>query len=462
MIQIVRIPLLLFVITSLPACAPAIAPTQTLIQAAPTVDSATNTDPSLQLAPLDSTQVRTDLDALIELQDSRTQADADLIRKWHAHPVIAWNEQSRYWVSYYGMDPVVASRVYALTSVAQQRALDTLVTANIDLTAREPKILDGQITPASLPADPFESAVLIGATEPVFLYLFKDTPKEIKAVFEEARRALLVSGNILPGDLESAETFGAMIAEELINERMEDGASNAREFDPLPTGEGLWAKDPFRPQPEQPNWSRVTPWLLTSPDQFRAPPPPAFGSAAYQAAVDEVRVQQVNNTHAQLAVAQQWADKRFTYTPPGHWNGIAADLIARYSLSERDAAHVFAALNMAQMDAGIACWDSKYHYMVVRPWQADPQIAGLVGYPNHPSYPSGHGTFSSAAAVTLAYFFPADQETLWQMAEEASISRFYGGIHFLFDLEAGKEMGRQVGGLAKLYAARLQWDPYAP
>jgi hypothetical protein len=462
MIRIVRFSFFLFTLTCMIACAPVAVPTEAPVRASPAVESTFNVNPGLELAPLDSAQVRSELDRLIQMQDSRTPADVQLIRKWHTHPVVAWNEQSRYWVSYYGLDPVVASRVYALTSVAQQRALDALDSESMGYSSRQPARLDGQITSISIAGDPFESAVLIGATEPVFLYLFKETPREIEAVLEEARHSLLVSGAILPGDLASAEAFGGEIAQGLIAERVNDGASNAGEFDPLPTGEGVWKNDPFRVQPEQPGWGKVTPWFMISPDQFRSPPPPAFGSVAFQAAVAEVRIQQANNTQGQLAIAQKWADKRFTSTPPGRWNAIAVELIEDYGLSDREAVHILADLNMAQMDAGIACWDSKYHYLVVRPWQADPQIAGLVGYPNHPSYPSGHSTFSAASAVTLAYFFPGEADALWLMAEEASISRFYGGIHYLFDLEAGKNMGRQIGTLAQDYARSQNWTVSIP
>jgi membrane-associated phospholipid phosphatase len=114
------------------------------------------------------------------------------------------------------------------------------------------------------------------------------------------------------------------------------------------------------------------------------------------------------------------------------------------------------------MDAGIACWDSKYHYLVIRPWQADTRIASLVGYPNHPSYPSGHSCFSGASAEALGYFFPAEKDTLWQLAEEASISRLYGGIHYEFDLTAGKEIGRQVGDLMETFAVGQGWSPFTP
>jgi len=458
MIRFSRILFLIPLIGIVSSCAPA----QVDVQPTVAVEASAEPIRDLGLLPLDNPQVRADVELLIQSQASRTPEDIALIRKWHSRPVVAWNEQARYWVSYYGMDPVVASRVYALTSVAQQRALDAFEFVEVDFSTRLPGQLDPNIGPVATPGNPFESAVLIGATEPVFLYLFAQTENEIRAVFDEARKALLDSGNILPSDLEKAEAFGSAIAVELIAERKDDGSADAKKFDSLPSGEGIWHFDPFRARPEQPGWGRVAPWLMSTGDQFRAQPPPAFGSLAFQAAVEEVRLQQESISQGQLAIAQKWADKRFTPTPAGHWNLIAVDLILQYDLSDRDAARALSALNMAQMDAGIACWESKYHYMVVRPWQADPRISALVGYPNHPSYPSGHSCFSSASAETLSYFFPAERENLWQMASEASISRFYGGIHYLFDMEAGTEIGRQIGALAEEFAATQKWYPFVP
>ena len=103
---------------------------------------------------------------------------------------------------------------------------------------------------------------------------------------------------------------------------------------------------------------------------------------------------------------------------------------------------------MAEMDAGICCWDAKYAYWLLRPWMADPAITTPVGKPNFPSYTSGHSTFSGAAAALLAHVFPDRAAELEAMAEEASISRVYGGIHYRFDSERGLEAGRAIGALA--------------
>jgi hypothetical protein len=452
-----RILSLVFLIAVLAACAPAATPTQV----AP-LDETSKPVYHLDLPPLDDPQVEADLSILVGLQADRSPETLSLIKNWHTRPVVTWNEQSRYWVAYHGMDPVVATRLYAMVSVSQQRALDALAQADNDFASRHPAFLQSAVSPVEIVSDPFESAVLIGATEPIFVSLLTETENLTRAMMDEARQSLLTSGNILPSDLEAAEAFGRTFAIQVMTERADDGSENSKEFNPFPVGDGFWYVDPFRASPERPGWGRVTPWLMSAPDEFRAPPPPAFGSVGFQSALEDVYNVQVEITHEQMAIAQKWADKRFTFTPPGHWNLIAADLILEYGLDNVDASRVFSAMNMAIMDAGIACWDSKYHYLVIRPWQADTRIASLVGYPNHPSYPSGHSCFSGASAEALGYFFPAEKDTLWQLAEEASISRLYGGIHYEFDLTAGKEIGRQVGDLMETFAVGQGWSPFTP
>ena len=133
-------------------------------------------------------------------------------------------------------------------------------------------------------------------------------------------------------------------------------------------------------------------------------------------------------------------------------------------LSARRAAHVFATLNTAQADAFIACWDSKFAYWSERPGtgirrELDPGWLSYIATPPFPSYVSGHSTTSGAAAAVLAGFFPGERARLWRQAEEAALSRLYGGIHFRSDNEAGLELGRAVGRLAlgRLAERALAW-----
>ena len=122
--------------------------------------------------------------------------------------------------------------------------------------------------------------------------------------------------------------------------------------------------------------------------------------------VEEVKWYTDNLTRERLAIVHKWADGVGTYTPPGHWNDIAAEYIRDANFSEVRAARAFALLNIVEHNAAIACWDTKFFYFNARPTQLNPSIKTGTGIPNFPAYVSGHSTFSAAAAGLLTYLFP--------------------------------------------------------
>jgi membrane-associated phospholipid phosphatase len=142
-----------------------------------------------------------------------------------------------------------------------------------------------------------------------------------------------------------------------------------------------------------------------------------------------------------------WSDGLGTFTPPGHWNEIATEYIIKNKMNELRVARTYSLLNMAMMDAGIACWYAKGYYYYPRPSQMDASIK-TIGLPNFPSYTSGHSTFSAAAATVLGYIFPQNKTEFDDMAKEASLSRLYGGIHYRFDCVEGLKNGVGVGTFA--------------
>lgn len=217
-------------------------------------------------------------------------------------------------------------------------------------------------------------------------------------------------------------------------------------------GPGTW--EPTGPyfyyppeEPFAPNWR---PWALSSPNQFR-PTPPAFGSDRYLKDLREVvTVSRDTPTEQQKKIAFFWADGRGSITPPGHWNQIALTAVQASSLSDHDTVRLFTHLNVALADAFIAAWDAKYAYWTIRPVTAAKKLLGidwktLVLTPPFPSYVSGHATFSGAAAVVLSAYLPTQGSVFNTMAEEAAMSRLYGGIHFRFDNDDGLTLGRRVG-----------------
>lgn len=191
----------------------------------------------------------------------------------------------------------------------------------------------------------------------------------------------------------------------------------------------------------------VRPFFLTSASQLRPPPPPAFGSPEFAAALAEVRTISDTRTPTQLSLAQFWN----TSTPPftaGALNLIIDDLIEEHHRTEREAARILAYANAAAFDAQIACFEAKFEYWFIRPSQADPGIVLPIALPNHPSYPSGHSCITSALMTVVANALPSERPRLNSIIELAGMSRVYGGIHYRFDIEAGAAIGRGAAALA--------------
>lgn len=244
----------------------------------------------------------------------------------------------------------------------------------------------------------------------------------------------------------------------------------------------------------EPNWGRLRPFVLDSAGQFRPPPPLAFDTARgspYMRQVLEVRDVGRSLTVEQRAIAAFWdcnpyvmnvqghtmfATKKIS--PGGHWMGIAALAARKAGLDAIGSASAYAHVAVALADGFLTAWDEKYRSARIRPETVinkyvDEQWTPMLQTPPFPEYPSGHSVISGAAATALTkvfgegfayadssevtYGMPVRSFTSFQQAaDEASISRLYGGIHFRQALEEGLRAGRQVGGAV---AARLPGVP---
>ena len=220
-------------------------------------------------------------------------------------------------------------------------------------------------------------------------------------------------------------------------------------------GDGIWQGIPGTP-PSGYQYPTVKPYFLTSQKQFRAPPPPAYLSTRFNTDLAEVRNISQNRTAEQIRIANDWNLAAGTITTLGHWNEQAALFIDEQQFDERAASHLFALMDAAVLDATIGCWETKFLYLMLRPTMADPlHITTVYTLPNHPSYPSGHSCLSSAAATVLSQYFPAHAAQLQADVIEAGLSRIYGGIHYRFDIEAGQALGRSTAEWAMDYDRRF-------
>jgi hypothetical protein len=283
-------------------------------------------------------------------------------------------------------------------------------------------------------------AAVAGAAATVLTYLYPDRA----AVFAE-----LVEGERPQRALDA----GRRIGERAVAKTRTDGSDVVWQGT-VPVGPGLWvATPPSSLPPLEPLAGTWRPWNISSGSRSRPGPPPAVGSRRYARELREVYDVSQALTAEQKRIADFWADGPGTVTPPGHWNQIAFELIGSRRLSDGAAARVLAALNTAQADAFIACWDAKFAYWSERPVTAirrelDPGWLSYITPPPFPSYVSGHSTTSGAASSVLGAFFPGRARQLRAMAEEAAVSRLYGGIHFRSDNEVGLRLGRKVAKAA--------------
>ncbi|MFM8914396.1 MAG: phosphatase PAP2 family protein [Flammeovirgaceae bacterium] len=385
-------------------------------------------------------------------------------------------------------NPPYAARAYSYVSVAQYDALKAAWYYKYLYNRAAPYTADASIQAlvprTDLPSYPSEDAVLSGVTAEMLKLLFPTAVEEITKLAADQRNAALWAGKATDSDISAGfalgkavatiisanstgsftipASFGASTTTLTINVAARgrfrtDGMGNAvgtpqlwksLEENTIAKGEMPWRslESPVRP-PMLPNFGKVRAWNMSTAQiaAERPVPPPSTSSEDMQAQLREVKSYANNASREQLAIVHKWADGGGTYTPPGHWNDIAEDLIANARWSEVRMARAFALLNMAMHDAGVGCWETKYFYFNPRPSQMDPSIKVKTGLPNFPSYTSGHSTFSAAAASVLSYLFPANSQQFNEFAKEASLSRLYGALHYRIDCEMGLAHGTRIG-----------------
>lgn len=388
---------------------------------------------------------------------SACTADGDSVLDWTATMLqTVWRTTT---------SPPQGSRAMAIVSTAVYDAVNAI-------TGGFASYLEAAPAPAGASVD----AAVSAAAARTLSALFPDRAAEYAAKLAGSLAALAVSDKAKADGV----AVGNAAADAILAARANDGATASVPYT-VGTNPGDYQLTPpaFRAS-LLPQWPNLTPFALTSGDQFRPPAPPALTSAEYATAVDEVkrfgRAEGSERTADQTQIALFWADNPgASPTPPGHWFDIALRLSKEKGLTTAENARLFALLGIAVADAGIVSWDAKYEYNLWRPITAirsadtdgnsattpDAAWSPLLTTPNFPTYTSGHSTFSGAAATILDAVFGANAPfstssaflpgavrsfaNFQAAAAEAGQSRIYGGIHFQFDNQAGLVSGRAIG-----------------
>ncbi|HTQ64714.1 MAG TPA: phosphatase PAP2 family protein [Puia sp.] len=443
-------------------------------------------------AATNSTAYAADLNEIKGYQHNLTSDDAQQIKYWAAGGVLRWNEIMRDLVGKYNLapyqnddgtypipnsanpfaypqfpfsNPPYAGRAYAYVSAAQYDALIACWYYKTKYNRAAPYKVDSSvqaygINKTDLPAYPSEAAVLAGVTAEMMKLLFPTEIANIQQLAQQQELAAIMSGAAARSDITAGEALGRQVAQQFIARGRTDNAGKAvgtpsdwTNFETIAMSKGeipWYSLEVPKRNPMLPFFGNVKPFLFDSLTviSLRPGPPPSTSSDEMKSQNQEVYNYIKNPTRDQIAQVQYWADGIGTSTPPGHWNLIAAEDFIKKNYSEVRWARNMALLNMALMDAGIVCWNTKYYYFNPRPTQLDPNIKTLTGIPNFPSYISGHSSFSGAAATILGYLVPENADKYNSMSNAAMMSRLIGGIHTRLDCTVGLDVGKQVGNYA--------------
>lgn len=401
-----------------------------------------------------SAEAAHDLDEVLRVQREAGMSDAE-IRHWDGPPTGPWSELAVDLLEFYWAllpdvrtaTPVRSARILALLHVAIYDALVATWDAKYAYERKPPYRTDGRVRrrvpDPGVPSYPSEHAAAAAAAATVLEYLFPlEDPERFRAMVRAAGASRIAAGVAFPSDVEAGLALGRAVAEQVIAHAMTDG-SDAAWTGSIPEGPEMWQPTPPRrvDHPFEPLAGSWRGWTLPRGDVFRPPPPPAMGSAKFEADLDELRALSRERTPDQADVARYWG----TGPPSVRWILFLEEEIARRGLSSLRAARAHALVSVAIHDAFIACWDAKYAYWLARPITVDPRIVTVFSTPPFPSYPSGHSTISAAAAEVFAELFPDAADTYRAKALEASISRVLGGVHYRFDVTVGEELGAHVG-----------------
>jgi membrane-associated phospholipid phosphatase len=380
------------------------------------------------------------------------------------NPVVQWNRTLLGVVRTPGAQPptIHPTRSFAIMHAAIYDAVDAIAATHVPYAVS----LSGVSPQAS------QDAAAAAAAHDVLAALYPSFRAVLDARLQD-------SLSQVPDGTEKDDglAVGQTVAARMLALREADGSSASPTPFTFGSEPGDYQSTPpnFPTQPQFTHWSAVRPFALSSASQFRPGPPPRVTSRAYRAALAEV--ESLGVAPGTAATADQMLTGRFwNGAIQNYWNEIGQTAAVGLGLSTAETARLFALLDLTFADAVIAFYDAKYTYTFWRPvtavraTNADPSwLPEVTNTPPDPSYPGAHAVISSAGATVLAAFLGGDRFEFTVTSEvlpgversftrfsaaarEAASSRVFAGVHFGFDLTAGRRLGRQ---LAKLVDQRL-------
>jgi hypothetical protein len=384
--------------------------------------------------------------------------------------------------------PPVASRAFAYFGVIGYEAT---ASGRTDMVTLVGQLHDLKSLPKREPGETYdEAAVLDAALSSAIRRFFDNTgptgQRAMKAMDAKFTPAVLAG---VPDDIvERSQAFGRALTAAVSDWADGDGRNEIPNMGfpleyKLKDGPEHWRPTSTIAQqqaPLLPDWGNTRTFAMPMGSSCDLPSPQAFSTdktSVFYKQAQEVDDAVTHLSPEQKEIARFWSDDpMLSTTPPGHWIQVAFELSDKLELPVDKRVDLLVRLGVATADAFIGCWQTKFEYETVRPLtyiraNVDPSFTPLLITPPFPEYPSGHSTQSAAAAVVLAQFFgddfafedsshvrdglpPRKFASFWAAAEEAAISRLYGGIHFRQAIERGLDQGRCVGRYANALKTR--------
>jgi len=306
-----------------------------------------------------------------------------------------------------------------------------------------------------------------------------DENREEINVMESANLASLSfdeSQEVIDGSL----AYGISVAEAIYDVSITDGGHESY-LDPfqlpytLESDDYCWVPTDNTLNPLSPYWkenrSFISGVVSASQPGDHIPFSTDPNSEFYGQAMDVYEQVTVLNTDEERTIAEYWADDPFaTCTPAGHTFNVVNQLLDEANATLEKTAVGLGMMGVAENDAFIACWKSKYDYVLIRPVSyiqqyIDANFETTIGTPPFPAYTSGHSAEIGAGVKVLIHLFTDESgdytftdlsqmqygfsarnyDNFYDMADECALSRYYGGIHYEMDNSKGLDLGFAVG-----------------
>lgn len=419
--------------------------------------------------------------AVMSTAEEKSSLSQDVLQGWYKLVL----ELVRHTPTY---SPPVASRSFAYLGIA---AFESVASGAPQLHSLAGQVRGLTALPKREPGTTYDDAVILqaalAASAQSFFSNTGPTGQRAMAALERQLQGKVAQG-VSKTVTRRSEAYGKLVAAHVLKYSLNDGGAVVENMGfPMDyqaqAGAGKWVPTSLiiqQQKPLLPGWGNNRSFAMPSGASCPLPPPPEYSedkaSEFYKQALEVVQTKQ-NLTSEQRDIARFWSDDpMLSSTPPGHWIAIALGIFERDQIALDKSVDVLARIGVAEADAFIGCWNTKFEVNLLRPVTyirtlIDPKWESLLITPPFPEYPSGHSTQSGAAASVLTQVFgenfsfdDASHErdglnkrhysSFWAAAQEAALSRLYGGIHFRAAIEQGLEQGRCIGGFVNALKTR--------